>query len=281
MRRLAEDAVDPKADSHLVFFGLEVDVRGPLPHRLAEDAVDELDHRRVFGADFDLADFGEIVLLFAFGHRFADGALQGVEARDQVLDVFIGGDRDAAVERGRDLDVVDGEDVGRVGHRDQQGPLVDEADRKRTVAAGGVDRDQVGGGHVDLVHGEVDVLEPVALGDRPRELVAVDQAPFEKQVLGGATRVAPFFDRLRGAVLGDIAELDEDVGDEAGGTAAGARRRQARRARHRRGDRRGLDRRGESGRRGRVTVLGDGTQVRGVVLCVHGRSALSLPAHGW
>jgi hypothetical protein len=58
------------------------------------------------------------------------GALQRVEAADQRLDVLLGGDGDAAVERGGDLDVVDREHVGRVGHRHQQRLLVDEADRQ-------------------------------------------------------------------------------------------------------------------------------------------------------
>ena len=167
MRRLAQHAVDAEPDPHLPLVWLEVDVGGTLPHGLAEDAVDELDHRRVFGADLDVADLGELLVLglFPLDDRLADRALQRVEAADQRFDVLLGGDRDPAVERGGDLDVVDGEDVGRVGHRDQQRLPVDEADRQRPVAAGGVDRDQVCRGHVDLVGGEVDVVVAVALGD--------------------------------------------------------------------------------------------------------------------
>ena len=192
MRRLAEHAVDAEADPHLVLVGLEVDVGGALADRLAEDAVDELDHRRVLGADLHVADLGELVLASSSSvdDRLGDGALQRVEAADQRLDVLVGGDRDPAVEPGGDLDVVDREDVGRVGHRDQQGVCVDEADRQRPVAARGVDRDQVRRGHVDLVDGEVDVVEPVALGDRPRELVGGDRALFEQQLLGRAARRA-------------------------------------------------------------------------------------------
>ena len=48
---------------------------------------------------------------------------------EQRLDVLLGGDRDAAVEPGGDLDVVDGEDVGGVGLGDQQRLAVDVADR--------------------------------------------------------------------------------------------------------------------------------------------------------
>ena len=200
MRGLAQHPVDAEADPHLPLAGLEVDVGGALPHRLAEDAVDELDHRRVLGAHFHVGDLGQLVLGLglAFVDRLADRALQRVEAADQRFDVLLGGDRDAAVERGGDLDVVDREHVGRVGHRDQQRLLVDEADRQRPVAARRVDRDQVGGRHVHLVGGEVDVVEPVALGDRARELVGADRALLDQQPLRRAGGGARRLDRLRG-----------------------------------------------------------------------------------
>ncbi len=201
MRGLAQHPVDTEADAHLIFAGLEVDIRGPLPHRLAEDAVDELDHRRVLGADFHVGDLGQLALFglgLALGDRLADGALQRVEPADQRFDVFLGGDGDAAVERGGDLDVVDREHVGRVGHRHEQGLLVDEADRQRPVAAGRVDRDQVGRRHVHLVGGEVDVVEAVALGDRARELVGADRALLDQQPLRRAAGRARRLDRRSG-----------------------------------------------------------------------------------
>ena len=68
-------------------------------------------------------------------------------------------------------DVVDREDVRRVGHRDEQRALVEERDRHRLVALGGRDRDEVRRGHVDLEDAEVEVVEAVALGDGARELV--------------------------------------------------------------------------------------------------------------
>ena len=146
------------------------------------------------------AGLGVLVLVLLDG--LGDRALQRVEPADQRLDVLGGGDRDAAVEPGRDLDVVDGEHVGRVGHRDQQRLLVDEADRQRPVAARRGDRDQVGRGHVDVVDGEVDVVEPVALGDRARELVGVDDALLEQQRLGGrpAVRASAIAGSTRSAV---------------------------------------------------------------------------------
>ena len=83
VRRLLQHAVDAEADPQLALFGLEVDVGGPLPHRLGEDAVDELDHRRVLGAGLHVADRGRAsrprppaVLL---DDRLGGGALQGAE----------------------------------------------------------------------------------------------------------------------------------------------------------------------------------------------------------
>ena len=114
---------------------------------------------------------------------------------EQRLDVLLGGDRDLAVEAGGDLDVVDGEDVGRVGGGDQQRLLVDEADRHRLVAARHRHREQRRGAEVDLVDGEVDVVEAVALGDRPRELVGVDRALLEQQRLRRAPGGARGLDR--------------------------------------------------------------------------------------
>ena len=72
---------------------------------------------------------------------------------DQRFDVLLGGNRDAAVEAGCQLDVVDGEDVGRIAHRHQQRLLVDEADRQGSVAASGANRDQVCRRHVDGIGG--------------------------------------------------------------------------------------------------------------------------------
>src|SRR5207342_1024213 len=131
------------------------------------------------------------------------------------LDVGLGGDGDVAVEPGGDLDVVDGEHVGRVGGRDQQRVLVDVADRDRHVAARHRHREQRRGGDVDAVDGEVDVIEAVALGGRPRELFVVDRALLEQQRLRRAPGAAGRLDRGLDDLGGDVAELDQDVGDEA------------------------------------------------------------------
>ena len=169
MGGLAQNAVDPEADPHLVLVGLEVDVGGALPHRLAEDAVDELDHRRVLGADLAC----RLTSASSSSASSSPSSTASLTALCRVLRRPISASMSSSAatatrqsSAGGDLDVVDREHVGRVRHRDQQGLLVDEADRQRAVAARRVDRDQVGGRHVDLVGGEVDVVEAVALGDR-------------------------------------------------------------------------------------------------------------------
>ena len=59
------------------------------------------------------------------------------------------GDRGADLVARHQRDVVDREDVRRVGHRDDERALAGEGDRHRLVALGGGAREQVGGGHVD------------------------------------------------------------------------------------------------------------------------------------
>jgi ABC-type Fe3+ transport system permease subunit len=93
------------------------------------------------------------------------------------------GYRDPAVEAGGHLDVVDRQHVRRVGHRQQQGLLVDVTDRHRARTAGRGDRDEVGRRHVDVVDVEIDEVEAVALGHRARELIGVDDALVEQQLL--------------------------------------------------------------------------------------------------
>ena len=80
--------------------------------------------------------------------------------------------------------------------------LVDVADRQRLVAARGAHREQVRRPHVDVVDGQVDVVEPVALGDRPGELVAVDQVALDEQLIRRAAGRARLLDDLVDAGLG-------------------------------------------------------------------------------
>ena len=88
--------------------------------RLGQQRVDQLDHRGVLpllAGDVlvvDLLHQLDVVLdaLHDRGQRIGGG----VELVDGLLDGHLAGDRRLHVQAGDELDVVDGEDVARVGH---------------------------------------------------------------------------------------------------------------------------------------------------------------------
>ena len=64
-RGLLEHAVHAEAHAHVAAVGLEVDVGDALLHRLADDRVDQLDHRRVLGGLADLGDRRQVLVVLA------------------------------------------------------------------------------------------------------------------------------------------------------------------------------------------------------------------------
>ena len=89
-----EHAVDAEAHAHLAALGLEVDVRGALVDRLADDRVDELDDRRVVRGLADLGDLRE--LLLADLDRLGDRVVEAAHPADQAGDVVRARPRPAA-----------------------------------------------------------------------------------------------------------------------------------------------------------------------------------------
>ena len=229
--RLDKNAVDPEPDPHLTIATLEVDVRGAVVRRLAEDGVHELDHGRVVGRLAEVRQILEAPLGFVFLDRLRDGRVKRVEPADQRLDVLGRRDGDPAHGTRDHLDVVDRDHVRRVGHREQHGVVGQEANRHGVVAAGGGRRDQVGGADVNLVGVEVEVEEAVALGDGAGELIRVDHPLLEKQRLGRAPRRPGFLDRLLRTLLVHEAELHQNVTEEHSRVTLADRRGQTRRAR--------------------------------------------------
>ena len=196
-----EHAVDAEAHAQLAPVGRQVDVGGAALDRLGDDLVDELDDRRVFGGLVQRDDLPAVFFDF-LEHLggLADDVFEPVQARDQRGDVVRRRDRDADLVAGHDRDVVDGEHVRGVGHRDEQRALVGERHRHRLVALGDGRADEVGGGHVDREDAEVEVVEAVALGQRAREPVLGERAVFEQHPLGrGAGRCASSRARRRPA----------------------------------------------------------------------------------
>ena len=78
-----------------------------------------------------------------------DSSMLGELGQQQVEVLDRGGAR-AHAPAGHHPDVVDREDVGGVGHRDQHGAVLGEADRHRLVAAGGGGADEVDRAHVEV-----------------------------------------------------------------------------------------------------------------------------------
>ena len=182
LRRLDEHAVDAEAHAQLGPVGLQVDVRRALLDGLSDDLVDQPDDRRVVGGLAQLDDLGRTAVVVE-NVGPGDDVVKARQARDQALDVLAARDRRTDLLAGQQRDVIDRQDVGGIGHRDEQRALVDERDRDGLVALGGGDRDQVRRLHVGLEDAEIEVLEAVALGQRAREPVRRQRAVLDEDVL--------------------------------------------------------------------------------------------------
>ena len=100
--------------------------------------------------------------------------------------------------------LVAGADVGRVGDRDEQAAVLEKADRDRVVVARDLRRQPFDGGRVDLGRVEVDELQLVLLGQRPRDRVRGHPAPLHKQLA----------EAQAGAMLVDQSKLELLVRDQ-------------------------------------------------------------------
>ena len=223
-RRVGEHAVDAVADEDLARAGLEVDVGGALLDALPHDGVHELDDRRVVGR---LAQVADVELVAGVVGVLEVDVVELVQAPDERHDVLSRRRRGAHVEARHERDVVDGEDVARVAHGHEDRAVVDEPDRDRLVAAGGRGGQEVGGRHVDGEGGEVDVVDPEAVGDDARQLVGGQDAVLDQDLPGAAARLTGLGDRVLDPRTVGEAEVDDHVADEAVGSGAGGRRRHA------------------------------------------------------
>ncbi len=154
-----------------------MDVGSALVDTAGDERVHQLDDGRFVDGGLDALDVGGFV-------DVSDGQLGQVchvrsersQAPDGILDSGPGGHlrRDLVAADGPD--VIDGEDVGRIGHGDHQLPIGIEADGHRVVASRQVVGNESGGRRVDLNVAEVDVLEADLAGKDLDELSLVDQA---------------------------------------------------------------------------------------------------------
>ena len=102
---------------------------------------------------------------------------------------------------GHGADVVDGEDVGRVGHRDDELAVL-VADRQRVVAAADGVRDARDGRAVDRVVGQVDELHADLRRERGDELALGEHAEVDEDAAEAAAEAALLLDGVGRAARG-------------------------------------------------------------------------------
>ena len=181
---LVEHAVDAEADAEDLFVGLEVDVGGAAADGIDQDHVDESDERRLVGRllqfeDVDLAaaaivvrqdlDLARLVLQFA-DDIGQDGVLPVIAALDRLLDRALRRHHRHDAKRGEELDVVEGEDVGGVGHR-QRKRVSGSFDREHLVLAGHVPGHELEDVGIDVELGERDRGDAVLPGEEADKLL--------------------------------------------------------------------------------------------------------------
>ncbi len=162
-----EHAVDAVADAELLLVGLAVDVARALLDGVEQDHVDEPNNGRILARLLELHQVelfalrAELDLFFveAGHHLFVRGAVL-VKAFDGRLDGRFGGDDRLDVEAGQKLDVVDGVEVRRIGHRHDE-RRSGARDRDDLVLVADVLRDELQNVLIDLVLVEVDGRDAV------------------------------------------------------------------------------------------------------------------------
>ncbi len=192
---LVQHAVDAVAHPHVALGRLEVQVGGPVLDRLLDQRVGVAHDRRV------LAHRGEAgqardVLDSQAGGDVVEVVVRALEAVDRLVQLVAGHDYRPDEQSGRGADVVDREDVARVGQRDHDLVVVD-GDAEHPMPAGERHGDLRRRGEVDRVADEVDALETVGLGQCLGELDFGDDALVDQDV---TQRPSGFVGRADGLV---------------------------------------------------------------------------------
>ena len=219
-----DDAVDAEEHAHLALLGIEVDVGCALLDRLGDEGVHKADRRRLRLAAVVAAERLERLLGLVDP---LDGLVEALLACEQRADVVERGDGRLHLQAGHHRDVVDRQQVARVGHREQQAAVLEVLDRDGLVAAGHLDLDEPDGAHVDRIDGQVDVVEPEALGEHARKLVIREHAGLDEHLPGALALGARLLDRGIDARLLGEPELDRDVADHVRRARAQTRAREA------------------------------------------------------
>ena len=192
LHHLVQHAVDAEPDAERLLVRLDVDVAGALADGVGQDGVHELHDRGFLGRFLQLAQVDVVVVLDQLDVLVAELREHLVEVRVVVVVAVDGGrDRgrrchgDLHVVAGQELDLVDGDQVRRVGHDERQ----------RVAREAG--RDQVVFHHQRLGYEAEDVLRDV-----------------ERRGIDDREAVLPLEDRQQ-ILLGDEVQLDQVIGEGA------------------------------------------------------------------
>ena len=150
---LLQHAVHAQAHRDLLFVRLEMDVAGPVAHRLQQQQVHEPHHRRIVGQQAQLVVLHRRVihrghhLVRLRAHQLAQVALDvgllGIGAVDHRLDAGLRADRLVDVQRSQGADGVQGMQVQRVLHDQGEAGFVVALQGHHAEAAGHRLRDEL------------------------------------------------------------------------------------------------------------------------------------------
>ncbi len=148
------------------------------------------------------------------------GLVHELELVQELFDLTASGHGRAHRQLGHHGDVAQPQRIGGIGDGHDESAVAGEADRRRLVATSGRLSKNAGGAAVNRVLVEVDVVQRVALGQRPRKLIGADRIAVEQDLLRSHAGPSRRFHSLIGHALLHEAELDEDVREEAPPSAA-------------------------------------------------------------
>ena len=209
---LVQDAVDAEPNTQVVLLRLDVDVGGAVGDGLLDDVVDELDRRR-----FDV-DVGELVeFLVGTAPRADEHVLSSVLGDLVVLldgreDVVLRRDRRLDLAAGDDPEVVEREDVLRVGHRDHE-HVVAQLDRHESVARREFLGHDDNGGRLGLALGEIDVLDADLLRHDRQDRALSGVAEIDQNATERAARGTVHLESVVELFLGDDARSHQKLAE--------------------------------------------------------------------
>jgi hypothetical protein len=215
---VVEDPVDAVADPEGFLVGLDVDVRRRLLDRVGQDQVHQLDDRGVLGGLAELRGVDGVlvvlqrldVLVVERLHDVFDHAGRIVVLVDRVPDGGLRRDDGLDLEPGHELDVVDGEDVARVGHGDGE-DVACAIDGDDLVFLRDLGRDELNDDPVDLEVGQVDGGDAVLAAQERRDVVFADEPQLHQVGADAAARRLLLLQGLVELFAGDEGRLDEHV----------------------------------------------------------------------